>query len=87
MSVLDKTIKSVGISLISAVFLCWGLQIYMSVHLNSNTDYKISDQWRVRIDTNYRELIRELIAGAPFYPSRLVDRTLLTGLSSKDIER
>ena len=59
----------------------------MSVHLNSNTDYKISDQWRVRIDTNYRELIRELIAGVPFYPSRLVDRTLLTGLVLEGILR
>lgn len=52
----------------------------MHAHLNSNSDYKITNQWKVRTDTNYREL--EAIAGVPSYPNR-PDRTLLTGLSSK----
>lgn len=35
----------------------------MHVHPNSNTDYKITNQWKVRIASSYREL-EAIIEGA-----------------------
>ena len=48
----------------------------------SNTDYKIVNQWKVRIVAFSDRKLEATAAGALYYPNR-PDRTLLTGLPLK----
>lgn len=79
MSALDKKIKSGGMSTIPALFSHVEVPNKHVLH-NSDTDYRIIDQWKTRIASTCKEL--EQIAGAPSYPNR-PDKTSLTRFFSK----